>query len=205
MQVGEVQLSLRDIDLEIGLAQHTHQSIAQEENVSSMGVNNDLDTLAELRLQIYMNELRATSMKHPKLYPPGLILHIVDKSWWESSEIGVVEGGRVGRGGGGGKAKGSVSVSGSGSEAQLEGKGKGDETGGDGDGGHTVDERRTHEGMDESIIIRNSGVVAHTEQSVVYAADQITFSEIQISGSMFSTHLPHNSLAKIREVFPLTS
>lgn len=38
---------------------------------------------------------------------------------------------------------------------------------------------------------------------VAYFADQLSFSEMQVSGTMFSAHMPHKVLAKIREFFPV--
>ena len=45
-------------------------------------------------------------------------------------------------------------------------------------------------------------LIHHHGDEIAYIADQVTFGEMHISGSMFSTHLPHVCLNKLMEFFP---
>jgi len=91
-----------------------------------------------------MTTLRTDVMNHTKLYPPGRIVHIIDKRGWEECNERAT-------------------------------------------GCHSLE------------------VVSEDQNSVAYLADQLTFSELQLSGSMFSSHMPTACLYKLRDLFPLTS
>jgi hypothetical protein len=48
-------------------------------------------------------------------------------------------------------------------------------------------------------------ILGDDQQSVAYLSDQESFSSLQLSGNMFSCHLPTEYLTKLREMFPLTT
>lgn len=94
-----------------------------------------------------INTLRERHMTHPKLYPPGQIIHIVEKNEFMTGSF--VNGGC----------------------------------------------ESTESTPSTTPLKKCRGMVA-------YITDQLTFSEIQISGSMFSSHMPHNVLETLQEFFP---
>ena len=56
----------------------------------------------------------------------------------------------------------------------------------------------SHHNLDhEEYTLRNDGT------QVAYVCDQEAFDEIQVSGDMFSAHLPHSNLRILRNLFPL--
>jgi hypothetical protein len=48
-------------------------------------------------------------------------------------------------------------------------------------------------------------LISSTEAHVAYVADQRTFAELQLSGAMFSDHLPQHYMRMLRELFPSSS
>lgn len=48
-------------------------------------------------------------------------------------------------------------------------------------------------------------ILGDDQQSVAYLSDQESFSSLQLSGNMFSCHLPTEYLTKLRQMFPLTT
>lgn len=99
-------------------------------------------TLKSMRYM--MNDLQAV-MKSFKLYPPGRIIHIVDREEW------------------------NVLASGS------------------------------------TMRISDDLILSDDQGSVAYLCDQEYFSTLQLSGNMFSSHLPTDYLKKLRNLFPLTT
>lgn len=81
---------------------------------------------------------------------------------------------------------------------------------------HMVNPKLYPPGKIIHIIKRNAGLTsAELEQSsnvnnligahgdeIAYVSDQLTFAEMQISATMFSSHMPHSVLAKVRDIFP---
>jgi hypothetical protein len=101
-----------------------------------------------------MERLQASAMTAEKLFPPGRILHIVDREVWDT------------------------------------GRGRGDLG--------SLSEVREGEG-------RERLVLSEDESSVAYLCDQELFSSLQLSGKMFSAHLPTEYLTRLRRLFPLTT
>lgn len=95
----------------------------------------------------FIETIRNEHMIHPKLYPPGMIIHIVQRNEFLA-------------------------------------------------GYQSNDEQQNGDGHNNPIFLQQY------ENEVAYVTDQLTFSEIQISGSMFSSHMPHNVLSTIRNLFP---
>ena len=123
---------------------HIHQTYADTEK-SKMQQSKDEES--EL-----MSSIRRNQMNHPKLYPPGKIIHIVPKETFCADK---------------------KYLDGSSSKIAFDFK------------------------CIPSLIHRH-------KSNVAYVSDQLTFSEIQISGTMFSDHMPQNVLSKIQELFPTT-
>lgn len=94
-------------------------------------------------MRYLMNHLQGV-MKSFKLYPPGRIIHIVDREEWRSL------------------------ISNSASRAP------------------------------------HDFILSDDQSHVAYLSDQEYFSTLQLSGNMFSSHLPTEYLNKLRNLFPLT-
>jgi hypothetical protein len=51
--------------------------------------------------------------------------------------------------------------------------------------------------------LNSTSTVVDNGSLIAYSADQLTFHEMQISNTMFSSHMPHECLKKIDELFKL--
>ena len=87
-----------------------------------------------------MKQLRENYMIHPQLYPAGRIIHITQRTEFETAS---------------------------------------------------------------ALCSTNPTPLKEKGDEVAYFSDQLSFSEIQVSGTMFSAHMPHKVLSKIREFFPI--
>ena len=131
-------------------------------------------------LQHIMDCLRCEHMVLDKLYPPGRLVHIVDSDAWErdvaASAVDVVPP--------------SASLW---SDTRTDDRAWQTEVGGCGD---------THVELSDG---RRVEIICRSADSVAYAADQLTFAELQLSADMFSSHMPTKCLHKLRELFPLST
>jgi hypothetical protein len=94
-----------------------------------------------------MERLQTNTMTADKLFPPGRIIHIVDRDVWQA-----------------GLARGDLGP-----------------------------------------LLDHEQVLSEDHRSVAYLCDQEHFSSLQLSGKMFSSHLPTEYLTRLRELFPLTT
>jgi hypothetical protein len=140
-------------------------------------------------LKHIMDALRSEDMVHIKLYPPGKLVHIVDAEVWERAlRTKAVD-----------ASSPHVFTASSSNMPEREAKGQSAPR-------HYSEWIGT---ADDVCVVLNDGsaveIICRTEESVAYVADQLTFSELQLSADMFSSHLPTQCLYKLRELFPLST
>lgn len=115
-----------------------------ESNESVINQTNEIEKQRNLLLKPLLpilNHLQLSVMKSTKLFPPGRLIHIVDKVNWNN----------------------------------------------------------------ENKIEYEFEVIGKDQYSIAYVVDQLYFQEIQLSGNMFSSHLPTEYLLKLRNLFPLSN
>jgi hypothetical protein len=129
-------------------AQYTQIGCEEEEGAGPSPPDSS-PPLANSTSREVMRDIRRQVMSAAKLYPPGALVHIIDRDEWN----------------------------------------------------RISSDREAGEGEGEGGMI----VVSQDECLVAYLADQMTFNELQLSGSMFSAHLPTECLNKLRTLFPMSS
>jgi len=143
---------------------------------SSTSTANTCDNITDGNVQT-MKDMRENVPKYHKLYPPGQIIHIVDRSIWDM---------HVANGGSNANtmpATNSNSSSGSSSGTKPP----------------TPPSMHYHDCCTGEY--KSLPVITMSSKHVAYYADQLTFQEMVLSSTMLSDHMPHYCLKLCKDVF----